>query len=186
MPIAAPTPSLRYVFKTRRQGWEMVIREQALRSSREQRKSLYIYNIAKWQNKHGDQIVRIVQVRSIPKPIRQGARAWKPWQGGMHVWKATYRGCCQQHSEMKTSISQECIFLLWLISDLSATCGLNFRTTAASCSSWMISFFFVLPRCVAVNPVFHKSRCAVHFPDGDLVLQMFSFVFWPYFYVFWF
>ena len=29
--------------------------------------------------------MRIVQVRSIPMPIRQGTRAWKPWQGGMHV-----------------------------------------------------------------------------------------------------
>ena len=50
-----------------------------------------------------------------------------------------------------------------LILDLLATCGLNFRTTVASCSFWMISFFFVLPCCVAVNPVFQKSRCAVHF-----------------------
>ena len=31
---------------------------------------------------------------------------------------------------------------------------------AASCS---FSFSFVLPCCVAVNPVFQKSRCAVHF-----------------------
>ena len=73
-----------------------------------------------------------------------------------------------------------------LISDLSATCGLNFRTTVASCSFWMILIFFVFPCCVAVNPVFQKSRCAVQFLDGDLVLQMFSFVPWPYLCMFWF
>ena len=50
-----------------------------------------------------------------------------------------------------------------LISDLSATCGLNFRTTAASRSFRMISFFFVFPCCIAVYPVLQKSGGAVHF-----------------------
>ena len=62
------------------------------------------------------------------------------------------------------------------MSDLSATCGLNFRIRVASCSFRMISFFSVFTCCVAVNPVFQNSCCAVHFLDGDFVLQVFSFV----------
>ena len=50
-----------------------------------------------------------------------------------------------------------------LMSDLSATCCLNFRSTVASCSFRMISVFSVFPCCVTVNVVFQKSRFAVHF-----------------------
>ena len=93
--------------------------------------------------------MRIVQVRSIPMPIRQGARAWKPWQGGMHVkgyiqWmlSATFRDENYTLSRIHVSIVVD------MIPDLSATCGLNFRSD--------------LPCCVGVKPVFQKSRCAVH------------------------
>ena len=79
----------------------------------ERTKKESLYNIEKGQNKHGDQIVRIIQVRSIPMPDKEH----RPGNLGREacVWKATYRGCCQQHSEMKTSICQENMFLLWLI-----------------------------------------------------------------------
>ena len=44
-----------------------------------------------------------------------------------------------------------------LISDLSATCGLKFRTTVASCSFRMISFFLRFPLLRCCDPVFQKS-----------------------------
>ena len=137
MPIAAPTPSLRYLFKTPRQGWEIVIRGKHC-CPRENKESLY--KIEKWQNKHGDQIVSIVQVRSIPMPIRQGGRAWKPWQGGMHV-------CERWHAEDVVNNIQR-----WKLQFVKITCFycgcldfrfignllLNFRTIVASCSFRMI------------------------------------------------
>ena len=118
---------------------------------REQRKSLYITSKS---DKTNMEIKLWGSSKFVSSPCSSD-KEHGPGNLGREacMWKATYRGCCQQHSEMKTSISQECMFVLWLISDLSATCGLNFRTTVASCSSWMISFFFVLPCCVAVNPV---------------------------------
>ena len=185
MPIAALTPSLRYLFKTRRQGWEMVIREQALRSSREQRKSLYI--TSKSDKKHME-IKLWGSSKFVPSPCPSD-KEHGPGNLGREacMWKATYRGCCQQHSEMKTSICQEYMFLLWLIwfqiyrQLVVWTLGLQLQ---AAHSEWYHFFCSPLLRCC--ESCLSEVQMCCSFLDGDLVLQMFSLVPWPYLCVFWF
>ena len=152
----------------------------------ERTKKESLYNIEKGQNKHGDQIVRIVQVRSIPCPSDKehgpGNLGWEAC-----VWKATSRGCCQQHFEMKTSICQENMFLLWLIWSqiywqlVAWTLGLQLQ---AAHSEWYHFLCSPLMRCC--ESCLSEVQMCCSFLDGDLVLQMFCFVPWPYLCVFWF
>ena len=75
--------------------------------------------------------MRIVEARSIPMPIRQGARAWRHACVKGYIQRmssATFRDENCNLSIIHVSIVVD------LISDLSATCGLNCRATVASCS----------------------------------------------------
>ena len=148
----------------------------------ERSKKECLYRIEKWQNKHWNQLWG--SSKFVPSPCPSD-KEHGPGSFGREasMWKATYRGCCQQHSEMKTSICQEYMFLLWLIwfQIVRLLVAWNY-----SCKLLILNdtTFFSLPCCIAVNPVCQKSRHSVHFFDGDLVLQMFSFVHWPYLCVF--
>ena len=60
-----------------------------------------------------------------------------------------------------------------LILDLSVTCGLNFRTTAASCSFRMIVIFLCFPLLRSCESCLSEVQMCCSFFDGDLVFQMF-------------
>ena len=68
-------------------------------------------------------------------PIRQGARAWKPWQGGMHVKGYIPEDVVATFKDENFNLPRIHVsIVVGLISDLSGTSGLNFRPTIASSS----------------------------------------------------
>ena len=122
----------------------MLIREQALRSSREQRKSLYITSKS---DKTNMEIKLWGSSNFVPSHAHQTrSTARKPWQGDMHVKGYIQRMLSATFRDENLNLSRIHISsVVDLISDWSATCGLNFRLQLQAAHSELYHFYLFSP-----------------------------------------
>ena len=164
----------------------MVIREQALRTSREQ--------VVPYLTSRGDKTSVEIKLWASPKFVPSPCPSdkehpWKLGQGGIYVWNVACGECCWLYAKTKPSnlLRIHVFVVVVLMSDLWSNFGLNFRTTisVASCSFGAISLF--------CPPLLHScdSRlsevlmCCPIFSWWWVVLEMSSSFPWLYLCVFW-